>query len=117
MSTISLDIPEALAIELKPHQSRLTDLLKLGLEEWRKQWAIPQHKSAKETKKIRIERLLIESGKVRPPKNYAQNPKLLRHKLVSITGKPVSEIVIEERSRPDYLTTPTAIGETIIHRS
>ena len=89
MHTIQLDIPDELAERLAPYSDNLSVLLELGLQAWmaREQLALREG----------ILRSLATSGKVATPQPYTGPAPYIRHTPVPITGKPVSELVIEHR--------------------
>ncbi len=92
MYTIQLEISSHLAERLAPYQTRLPELLELGLLEWES-----QAQSAPLTEQDALLQVLAESGKVELPKPYNANRPYKRRTPVPITGKPVSELVIEQR--------------------
>lgn len=94
MYTIQLEIPDELAEKLGPYRDRLPELLELGLQEW-------LELERQESLALREDLLLAlaASGKVTPPKPYTDERPYERRTPVPITGKPVSEIMIEQRGR------------------
>lgn len=91
MNIIQLEISDKLAEKLKPYQDRLVELLELGLQTWQEQESPPQ------SERQRLLQVLAASGRVSLPKPYAGEEPYVRRTPVPTTGKPVSEIVIEQR--------------------
>ena len=92
MHTIQLDIPDALAVRLAPYSDNLLALLELGLQTWIAH-EFQDHRALRED----LLRILATSGKVRLPQPYTGPAPYVRHTPIPITGKPLSEIVIEHR--------------------
>ena len=92
MYTIQLEIPGHLAERLAPYQTRLPELLELGLLEWEL-----QAQSVLVTEPDALLQVLAESGKVELPKPYRASRPYKRRTPVPIYGKPASEVVIEQR--------------------
>jgi hypothetical protein len=92
MHTIQLDIPDELAERLAPYSDRLSALLELGLQAWMAHEQ-QEHGALQED----ILRILTTSGKVAIPQPYPRPEPYVRHTPILITGKPVSELVIEHR--------------------
>jgi len=92
MLTIQLEIPDELAHQLAPHQDNLLEFIKMGLDAWQKSEQNKEKGSA-----ARLQQLLAASGKLVVP-TLPENGKTYQRKTpISISGKPVSQIVIEER--------------------
>jgi hypothetical protein len=92
MYTIQLEISGRLAERLAPYQTRLPELLELGLLEWETQAQSPLM-----TEQDALRQVLAESGKVELPKPYRASKPYRRCTPVPISGTPVSELVIEQR--------------------
>ncbi len=92
MHTIQLDIPDALAERLAPYSDNLVALLELGLQAWTA-YEMQEQLALQEG----LLRRLATSGKVAIPQPYTGPAPYLRHTPIPITGKPVSELVIEHR--------------------
>ena len=92
MTTIQLEIPDKLAEKLKPYQDRLIELLELGLQKWQE-----HEQQASQTEKEKVLQILAASGKVSLPQPYAGDKPYVRRTPVSISGKPASEIIIDQR--------------------
>jgi hypothetical protein len=90
---IELQVSEELAQRLAPYQNQLPELLEAGLRVWQDE----EHATNEATLQERIRRVLAASGRVRLPKADLGMKPYTRHTPVPITGKPVSEIVIEQR--------------------
>jgi hypothetical protein len=92
MRTIQLDIPDELAARLAPYSDNLVALLELGLQTWmaherQEHLALPEG----------ILQILATSGKVAIPQPYTGPAPYVRQAPIPITGKPVSELVLEHR--------------------
>ena len=92
MYTIQIKIPNELAEKLAPYRERLPELLELGLRVWLER---KQHERV--TVQEELFQVLAASGKVAMPQPYTGEKPYVRHTPVSITGKPVSELVVEQR--------------------
>jgi hypothetical protein len=92
MSVIKLEIPDKLAEKLVPYRDQLVELLELGLQKWQEREQ-QEHQSEQE----RIYQILAASGKVTLPKPYTGEKPYVSRTPVPATGKPASEIVIEQR--------------------
>lgn len=90
MQTIQLEVPDDLAVQLRPYRNQLLELLEAGLR------ALQQPKPMA-NENVHIQRILAVSGCVRLPKPYAEAKPYVRHTPVPITGQSVSEIAIEQR--------------------
>ncbi len=91
MTIIQLEISDKLAEKLKPYQDRLVELLELGLQTWQEQESPPQ------SERQRLLQVLAASGRVSLPKPYTGEEPYISHTPVPSSGKPASEIVIEQR--------------------
>ncbi len=95
MTELTISIPEPLMEKLRPYLQDLPRVLELGVTQIEK-----RAPSKKLSDRERIRRLLIEKGLVRPwdisllPPGVLDSP---RQKPLAIPGKPVSEIIIEQR--------------------
>jgi hypothetical protein len=92
MHTIQLDIPDELAERLAPYSDKLLVLLELGLQAWTAH-AMQEQLALREG----VLRILATSGKVAIPQPYTGPAPYMRHTPIPITGKSVSELVIEHR--------------------
>ena len=92
MYTVQLELDDELAEELAPYRDRLPDLLRLGLRMWQEREG-QQQASGHE----HVLQVLAMSGQVTMPKPYGGEKAYVRHTPVPVAGKPVSEIVIEQR--------------------
>jgi hypothetical protein len=92
MVTIQLEIPDELAKKLTPYHNQLLELLELGLQERQ-----VREQQAQQGQQERLLQVLAASGRVEMPKPYTGKKRYVRHTPVPITGKPVSEIIIEQR--------------------
>jgi hypothetical protein len=95
MTELTISIPDKLMERLRPHLNELPRVLELGVER------IEQSPPSKaQTERERIIRLLAEKGVARPLDKRLLPPGVLnapRQKPLIIPGKPVSEIIIEQR--------------------
>ena len=93
MQTIQLQISDTLATQLAPYREQWAALLEAGLRAW--QQSAPPKQDESEAEQVR--RLLAASGLVSLPLPDPNPEAYVRQTPVPITGKPVSEIVIEQR--------------------
>jgi len=92
MSIVQIELSSEMAQTLSPYHDKLPILLELGLREWLK------HESQEApVLRDRILQVLVASGQVEAPKPYTDEKPYIRHTPVPITGKPVSELVVEQR--------------------
>jgi hypothetical protein len=92
MHTIQLEISDQLAEKLAPYHDQLPRFLELGLQTW-----LERERQERLSLRERLLQALTTSGKVTLPQTYTGEKPYVRHTPVPITGKPVSEIVIEQR--------------------
>lgn len=92
MHTIQIEVSDQLAAQLAPYREQLPNLLEAGLRAWQRKRRRPA-----ETEAERIRRVLAASGLVTLPKPDPNPEATARRRPVPITGKPVSEIAIEQR--------------------
>lgn len=93
MTIIQLEIPDKLAEKLKPYQDRLAELLELGLQTWQER----EQETTPQSDKERLWQVLAASGRVSLPKPYTGEEPYISRTPVPASGKPASEIVIEQR--------------------
>jgi len=91
--TIPVKISEELAKQLIPLRDYLPDIIKVGLAHWRKAEQVPL------TPRQQVERLWAEAGLVAPldPTIAHSYPQRSRQPAVQASGRPASQIVIEQR--------------------
>ena len=92
MYTIQLELEDELAEKLTPYRDKLLALLELGLQEW-----LERERQESLALRERLLRVLAASGKVEMPRPYTGEKLYIRRTPVPITGKPVSELVVEQR--------------------
>jgi len=92
MRTITLELSDELTKTLAPYRDKLPDLLELGLREWLK-----RERQTCQALRERVHQVLVASGKVEAPHPYTGEQPYVRRTPVPITGKPVSELVVEQR--------------------
>lgn len=92
MHTIQLEIPDELAEQLVPYEDQLPELLELGLKEF-----LERQEEERRVSREEIDRVLAASGMVTLPQPDMGEIPYIRQTPVPITGKPASEIVIEQR--------------------
>ena len=92
MHTIHVELDDELVQKLSPHRNKLAELLELGLQAW-------QERERQKQLTLRGDLILaLElSGRVQTPKRYNGPDPYVRHSPVSVRGKDVSDIVIEQR--------------------
>lgn len=93
MHTVEIEISDELAEVLVPHTDKLPMLLELGLQEWLRHRS-GEHAASRE----RIREVVAASGKVKMPEPYTAERPYVRRTPVSVSGKPVSEVVLEQRA-------------------
>ena len=96
METILLQIPDDLAEQIKPHRHELARILQLGLS----QLATSEIESPRD----RTLRALQATGLIQPIapsllSRYAVDSPRSRRPPLRLPGKPLSEIIIEQRGR------------------
>jgi hypothetical protein len=94
MVTIPLHVSEDLAAQLMPLQSRLPDIIKLGLQHWHEVEPVP-HSPRQQIEKLWAEAGLTVSLDPGIANNYP--PYRERRTPIQAGGKPASEIIIEQR--------------------
>lgn len=92
MTTIQLNIPNELAKRLDPYRDQLVDLLELGLQKW-----LEREQQKRLSQRDQLLQTLASSGKVKLPHAYLAEEPYSRQTPITATGKPVSEILIEQR--------------------
>lgn len=109
MTIVQLEIPDKLAEKLKPYRGRLIELLELGLQKWQE-----REQQRSQTEKEKIVQILAASGKVSLPQPYTGEKPYVRRTPVTITGKPASEIIIEQRGPYNMLAQNQASPVTFV---
>jgi hypothetical protein len=92
MCIIQFEVQDELAEKLAPYGDKLADLLELGLQVW-----LERERQERLTGQERLFQVLVASGKVKIPSPYTGEKPYIRHTPVPISGKPVSELIIEQR--------------------
>jgi hypothetical protein len=92
MHTIQLELDEELARKLDPYRDKIPELLELGLGALQERER-REHQEARE----RLLRALEASGKIKVPEPYTGEQAYVRHSPPTVAGKPVGQIVIEQR--------------------
>ena len=95
MPQVTLEIPDELVTELTPYREHLLDLLRLGLAEQQR-----RQSREKSPKLDQVLQQMADEGKLLRPKPVLSHLSRARRSLIRVTGKPVSEIVIEQRNYP-----------------
>lgn len=93
MQMLQVEVPDDLAVELRPYRHQLPQLLKAGLQVFRQS----TQKPTEETVNAQIRHTLAASGRVRLPRPEPVTKPYVRNAPVPITGQAVSEISIEQR--------------------
>jgi hypothetical protein len=96
MSTITIEIPRELAERLSPYREKLPQILELGLANL--ETASPRSDDLR----ARTLRVLMATGLIQPLNlsRYIQRPRNRpRRTPLKVPGKPLSEIIIEQRGR------------------
>ncbi len=94
MQQVMLEIPDELVAELTPYREHLLDLLRLGLAEQRRMQAVQPSATLDQ-----LLQQMADEGKLIRPKPTQPRQQQTRPDLIHSAGKPVSEIVIEQRNR------------------
>ena len=92
MNTVQFELPDELAEMLAPYHDKLSALLELGLREWLK-----REQREPPAPRERMLQVLAASGRIEMPRPYVGEKLYVRHAPVPITGRPVSELVVEQR--------------------
>jgi len=92
MYTMQLELQDELAEKLAPYHDQLPELLELGLQQW-----LERQRQERLVLREDLLKVLAASDKVTLPRPFAGEKPYERSTPVPITGKPVSEIVIEQR--------------------
>lgn len=92
MRMIEVEVSSRLDEKLAPHRDKLPRILELGLQAW-----LEREQEERHTAQEDVLQLLAASGKVDLPEPYTVEEPYERRTPVPITGKPVSQIVIEQR--------------------
>ena len=96
METIVLQIPNDLAEQIKPHRHELDRILRLGLSQL--------VAGETESSRNRALRALRATGLIQPiaprlASHYAAAGRRVRRPPLRLPGKPLSEIIVEQRGR------------------
>ncbi len=92
MRTIQLEIPDELAEKVAPYRDHLPELLEMGLQAW-----LERERQGRLAQQERVLQVLAASGRVALPQPYTGEKPYVRQTPISATGRPVSQIVIEQR--------------------
>jgi hypothetical protein len=96
MVTILLHVSEELAERLLPLQNRLPEIIELGLRQVKAEENVepgPEHPALK----AQVLQALLSTGIVSVPHPTTRSRTRVRHTPVQASGKPASEIIIEQR--------------------
>ena len=102
METITVELPPQLAEDVRQHQADLTRILEIGLAQIKAERATPpdatetQHTRAM-AERARIMQVLAADPHISVP---TLDPEMIRrhnHPPIEVGGKPLSEIIIEDR--------------------
>ncbi len=91
MSTITIEVPKDLAARLRPHRKRLPQILERGLAQ--------MESEPTDDLRDRTLQVLKSTGLVHLPRPRKGTRR--RHTPLKIAGKPLSEMIIEQRGRLD----------------
>jgi hypothetical protein len=91
MREITIEIPDQLAERLSPYREQLPQILERGLADL--ETASPRPDDWRE----RTIRVLMATGLVRMPETSLRPRR--RHTPIKMTGKPLSELIIEQRGQ------------------
>lgn len=95
MVQMTVNVPDELAGELSQHQEHLLLFLQLGLAEWHKQKDEPYNLQVEQT----LDQLADE-GKLFRPKVSKRRKQRNSRTLMTVSGRPASELVVDLRNRP-----------------
>ncbi|MDE3088233.1 MAG: hypothetical protein KGJ80_02455 [Chloroflexota bacterium] len=95
MSSITIQVPKELAVRLRPYRKKLPEILELGLAQ------VESQAESKADLRERTLRVLESTGLIRPLtlSRYIERPQRPRRTPLKIPGKPLSEIIIEQRGK------------------
>jgi hypothetical protein len=96
MSSITIQVPKELAIRLRPYRKNLPQILELGLAQ------VESKPESPADLRERTLRALMSTGLIQPLNltRYIQRPRNYQRRTpLKIPGKPLSEIIIEQRGR------------------
>jgi len=96
MSSITIQVPQELAVRLQPYREKLPQILELGLTQLESE---PQPTTDLRERTLRA---LASTGLIQPLNltHYIQRqPHRPRRTPLKIPGKPLSEIIIEQRGK------------------
>ncbi|MBN1887020.1 MAG: hypothetical protein JW850_03485 [Thermoflexales bacterium] len=96
MVTIPLRVSEELAARLKPLQNRLPEIIELGLRQVKAEEET-EPESDRLALKAQVLQALLSTGLVSVPHATTRSRTRVRHTPVQASGKPASEIIIEQR--------------------
>lgn len=91
MGTITLSVPDEVEHKLKPYEDRLPEILELGVS------ALQRRLASDSDEVERMLKILEASGRVILPRPASEDERRRDISPVHIDGRPVSEIVIEQR--------------------
>ncbi|MEK7276443.1 MAG: hypothetical protein AAB427_03765 [Chloroflexota bacterium] len=97
MQTITLEIPDELAERLKPYRDKMAQILQVGLR------VLESVTKPAVTSREQMLTAIRSTGLIRPlddiiARKYVPDPRRhVRQKPLKIAGKPVSEIIVEQR--------------------
>lgn len=92
MRVLEIEVSEDLAKDLRRHADDLPMLLELGLQEW-----LRRRQGDQEPSREQILRALAASDQVKLPEPYEAERPYVRQTPVQVKGRPVSEVVLEQR--------------------
>ena len=102
MTTITLELPEQLAEQIRRYQADLSHIFELGLQRLKEEkprtaTAAVSGRERMIQERERIDQALLASGLIALPLPDPHKKKRRRHPPIHIGGKPLSEIIIEQR--------------------
>ncbi len=102
MTTVTLELPEQLAAEVKKHEAEMPQVIEWGLERLQTTQTVPPNSRDAQrthalTERERTIQILVASGLVTPPTYDPEVMQRHNHPPIEIGGKPLSEIIIEDR--------------------
>jgi len=92
MCIVQIESPDELVQKLAPYRDKLAELLELGLEQY-----INRERRACLSPREQVLHALAVSGRVELPRPVLPGSIRERHTPIRMAGKPLSEIIIEQR--------------------
>ena len=92
MHKIQLELGDEIVEKLGPYRDRIPELIELGLQIWQE-----RERQDRQDERNHLLQALGKTGKVHIPRPYTDEEPYVRRTPISVTGKPVSQLVVEQR--------------------